>query len=237
MTSTTATETSETLGGTPTATRPTATAFNVVMTVVLLAALPPLVYYMWMCLEFNHGKLMWPSAELLTHFPLPTLTSVGIVAGWFIFQGLLQIYAPGKWIEGTPLHDGTRLNYKMNGWFTWWFTWAVLAASVALHLLSPTILADQFGPLLTTVNIFTYLFCFYLYWWGKKTGTSHERTTNNAIYDFWLGTALNPRVGNFDFKLFCEARPGLIGWVAINLSLAAKQYQLHGTVTLPMILV
>jgi hypothetical protein len=48
---------------------------------------------------------------------------------------------------------------------------------------------------------------------------------------------LNPRLGNFDLKLFCEARPGLILWVLIDLSLAAKQYELNGAVTTPMILV
>ena len=226
-----------TLGGTPTATRPTASAFNVAGTVVLLAALPPLVYYVWYCLEFNAGQLAWPALAMLAHFPLPTATSVGIVAGWFLFQGLLQVYAPGRWIEGTALADGRRLRYRMNGWFSWWLTWAVLGAGALLGLYSPTVLADQFDPLLTTANIFTYLLCFYLYWWGKRTGTAHERITHNPIYDFWCGTALNPRVGNFDFKLFCEARPGLIGWVAINLSLAAKQYQTHGSLTLPMILV
>src|SRR4051794_34018626 len=94
------------IGGTPTATRPTATVFNVVMSAVLLIALPPLVYYMWMCLQYNHGALMLPSAKMLEWFPLPTVTSVAIVAGWFLFQGLLQVYAPGKWIEGAPIQDG-----------------------------------------------------------------------------------------------------------------------------------
>jgi protein-S-isoprenylcysteine O-methyltransferase Ste14 len=228
---------SEMLGGTPTATRSTASTFNVVMTIVLLFALPPLVYYMWMCLEFNHGALMIPSKQMLAWFPMPTPVSVGIFAGWFLFQALLQVVAPGKWVEGTPLADGTRLKYKMNGWFTWWFTWAVLAGGVVLHAFKPTVLADNLGALLTTANIFTYLFCFYLYWWGKKTGTRDERITHNAVYDFWLGTALNPRVGTFDFKLFCEARPGLIAWVAINLSFAFKQYAQHGSVSVPMLLV
>jgi protein-S-isoprenylcysteine O-methyltransferase Ste14 len=225
------------LGGTPTATRSTATPFNVVMTVVLLIALPPLVYYMWMCLEFNHGALMIPDEHMLAWFPMPTTTSLAIVGGWLLFQGVLQVVAPGKWIEGTPLADDTRLKYKMNGWFTWWFTWAALAGGVLLHAFEPTVLADQLGALLTTANLFTYVFCFYLYWWGKKTGTRHERITRNAVYDFWLGTALNPRVGTFDFKLFCEARPGLIAWVAINVSFAFKQYAEHGTVSVPMILV
>jgi ergosterol biosynthesis ERG4/ERG24 family protein len=207
------------------------------MTIIMLLTLPPLVYYIWFCLELNHGQLMLPSARMLDHFPLPTFTSVAIVAGWLIFQGLLQIYAPGKWVEGTPLPDGTRLKYKMNGWFSWWFTWAVLAAGLGLQLFSPASLADQFGALLTTANIFTYLFCFYLYWHGKRFGTKHERITNNPVYDFWLGTALNPRIAGFDLKLFCEARPGLIAWVVLDLSLAAKQYQLHGIVTVPMMLV
>lgn len=35
----------------------------------------------------------------------------------------------------------------------------------------------------------------------------------NFIYDFFLGRELNPRLGSFDFKYFCELRPGLIGWV------------------------
>jgi protein-S-isoprenylcysteine O-methyltransferase Ste14 len=232
-----ANERGELLGGSPTSTRPTATPFNVAMTIVLLIVLPPFVYYLWICLAYNHGQPMWPSLSMIRYFPLPTWTSAAIVVGWLVFQALLQIYAPGKWVEGTPLADGTRLSYRMNGWFSWWITWAAVAAGVSLNLFSPTILADQFGPLLTTANIFTYLFCLYLYWHGRTFGAPHERVTGNAVYDFWLGTALNPRIGSFDLKLFCEARPGLIAWVLIDFSLAAKQLELHGFVSVPMILV
>jgi hypothetical protein len=86
---------------------------------------------------------MIPSTQLFDRFPWPTATSVGIVIGWLLFQVVLAQYAPGKLVEGTPLADGARLVYRMNGWFAWWFTWAVLAAGVALGLFSPTILADQ----------------------------------------------------------------------------------------------
>jgi hypothetical protein len=37
------------------------------------------------------------------------------------------------------------------------------------------------------------------------------------IYDFFMGRELNPRVGSFDLKEFCELYPGLIGWVMLNL--------------------
>ena len=87
------------LSATPTSRRTTATLGNVLMTVILLLTLPPLVYYFWFCLEFNQGHLALPSIGMLSRFPLPTATSAAIVAGWLIFQGLLQIYAPG---EGPP---------------------------------------------------------------------------------------------------------------------------------------
>jgi protein-S-isoprenylcysteine O-methyltransferase Ste14 len=219
-----------------TSARPAAKRFDVVMTIVLLVALPSLVYYLWICLAFNHGKPMIPSAGMFNYFPLPTGTSIGIVSGWLLFQAMLQQYAPGNWAEGTVLADGTRLAYRMNGWFAWWFTLLVLAGGVALNLFSPTILADQFGPLLTTANIFTYALSFYLYRHGKRHA-SNAGPSGNPVYDFWLGTALNPRIGSFDLKLFCEARPGLMAWIAIDLSLAAKQLESHGMITTPMILV
>ena len=58
-----------------------------------------------------------------------------------------------------------------------------------------------------------------------------------TIRDFFLGAWLNPRIGRFDWKLFCDARPGLILWVLLNLSIAAKQYAELGTITTPMLLV
>ena len=197
---------------------------------LLLAALPSFTYYIWICVTEFDGALVFPGLDLLRHIPAPTITAVTAYASWFVFQAVLQIVAPGKVHEGVPLSDGTRLKYKMNGWFSFWFTLGVVVAGVLLGWISPTLWFDQFGPLLTTVNIFAFAFSLFLYFQGK-------RTTGNAIYDYFVGTALNPRLGSFDLKFFCEARPGLILWILADLSLAAKQYQLHGHVTAPMILV
>ena len=32
--------------------------------------------------------------------------------------------------------------------------------------------------------------------------------SGNHIYDFYIGRELNPRLLNFDWKYFCELRPG-----------------------------
>jgi protein-S-isoprenylcysteine O-methyltransferase Ste14 len=227
----------EVFGGAPARTAVTVTTANVAMTIVMLLALPPFVYYLWYCLAFNHGHLAAPSLDMVRRFPVPTVTATAVVGGWLIFQAVLQVCTPGKQVQGPLLSDGTRLTYKMNGWLAWWLTWVVLVAGFAGQFYSPAAVADQFGALLTTTNIFTYAFCIYLYWRGKRFGTRSERITNNVIYDFWLGTALNPRIGNFDLKLFFEARPGLIAWVVLDLAFADKQFQLNGFVSLPMILV
>jgi delta14-sterol reductase len=206
-------------------------------TLVMICSLPLLVIYIYFCLKFNHGELAVPSFSMMKAAPLPTVASVIIVLGWLAFQAALQILAPGKWVEGPTLPDGSRLSYKMNGWASWWITWLVLIAGVATQLFSATILADHFGELLSTAILVACLFSCYLYWHGTRLAADAQPSTNNALYDFWLGTSLNPRIKHFDLKLFCEARPGLIGWIAIDLSLAAKQIEMHGHLTLPMILI
>ena len=205
--------------------------------------LPPLVFYLWICLEHNDGALFFPVsaadwAWLLARVPAPTWPAVAMVLGWFVFQAALQILAPGPWREGVPLRDGSRLRYRMNGWWSWWVTWAVLIGGVLGGWIRPTILADHFGPLMTVANVFAFALSAYLYVLGRRRPhPAGERVTGRALHDYVMGTSLNPRTGLFDWKLFCEARPGLIAWVAIDLSLAAKQYALHGVVTTPMLLV
>ena len=45
------------------------------------------------------------------------------------------------------------------------------------------------------------------------------------MYDFFIGRELNPRFpgSTFDIKVFCELRPGLIGWTVLNLAMASAQ--------------
>jgi delta14-sterol reductase len=207
----------------------------------LTVALPLIVFYLWVCIADHGGALFFPGSAdewwvLLRRVPAPTPTAALIYGAWLLLQVALQLLLPGRWVEGTPLADGSRLKYKMNGWLSWWLTWVILGGSVALGLVPATLFYDHYGPLLATATLLAYAYSVWLYLHGVRHG-ENERTHGNVIHDFFMGSSLNPRTGFFDHKLFCEARPGLILWVAANLSLAARQYQVHGTVTTPMILV
>ncbi len=197
---------------------------------LLMFVLPPLVYYAWVCVDRFDGTLQIPVPALIQQIPGPTVASMLLYVSWFLLQAALQIFAPGKIVDGVALADGTRLKYKLNGWFSFWFAVALAIAVVTMGWVPATILYDQFGPLLTTVNIWAFVLSLLLYFHGRNSSGA-------GIYDYFMGTRLNPRLGRFDIKLFCEARPGLMLWVLMDLSFAAKQYQLYGTVTTPMILV
>ena len=66
--------------------------------------------------------------------------------------------------------------------------------------------------------------------------------TGNILYDWFMGRELNPRVdlpvfGTIDIKVFFELRPGLLGWMLLNLSFMARQYRVNGLVSDSMILI
>jgi Delta14-sterol reductase len=80
-----------------------------------------------------------------------------------------------------------------------------------------------------------------------KSGNSEYRElaagghSGNLLYDWFIGRELNPRIelpifGVVDIKVWCEMRPGLLGWLIFDLAFMARQYATHGYVTDSMLL-
>ena len=60
--------------------------------------------------------------------------------------------------------------------------------------------------------------------------------SGNIVYDWFIGRELNPRVtlpvfGRIDIKAFCELRPGMLGWILLDLAFVAHQYKIHGYIS------
>jgi len=200
----------------------------------LLVGLPPLTYYFWLCLRDHGGGLVAPSlGELIAHVPPPTPRALALYGGWLLLQVALQLWAPGRVQSGVPLADGSRLDYRLNGGVSFCVSLAVVIGAVVAGVIPAAVAYDEFGALLTTANLAAFALALGLYAQGLRAGT----TTGNPIRDYFMGTTLNPRIGGLDLKYFCESRPGLMLWVLFNLSLAAAQYQRHGSVTTAMLLV
>ncbi|XP_028714831.1 delta(14)-sterol reductase LBR isoform X1 [Peromyscus leucopus] len=178
--------------------------------------------------------------------PLPALDELwetrvcGIYLLWFFVQALFYLLPIGKVVEGTPLVDGRRLKYRLNGFYAFVLTSAAVGASlfwgVGLHYVYTHFLQFALAAVLFSVLLSVYLYAHSL------KAPRHElspASSGNAVYDFFIGRELNPRIGAFDLKYFCELRPGLIGWVVVNLVmlLAEMKVQERDAPSLAMVLV
>ncbi|XP_033617893.1 delta(14)-sterol reductase LBR [Fukomys damarensis] len=192
-----------------------------------------------LCQQGNPSLLSFPS-------PLPALCDLweprasGLYLLWFFVQALFYLLPVGKVVEGLPLVDGRRLKYRLNGFFAFVLTSAVLGAGL-LWGLQLHYLFDHFLQLAVAAMMFAVVLSVYLYARARKAPRDElsPASCGNAIYDFFIGRELNPRIGSFDLKYFCELRPGLMGWVVINLAmlLAEMKEQNRAAPSLAMVLV
>lgn len=103
----------------------------------------------------------------------------------------------------------------------------------------------------SSIAVFVYLKSFTVPAVGQSNPGFRELApgghTGNVLYDFFIGRELNPRVRlpipflseesrTLDIKVFMEMRPGLLGWIILNLSNVAHQYRTYGHVTDSIIL-
>jgi delta14-sterol reductase len=184
--------------------------------------------------------------------------------GWMAVQVLLERLLPGEVVEGAALPAGPggggsaqRLSYKLSGHLQFWVTLAVLThgwvsvstgPSGSLSFLSfgafPLHLVyDHYLGLISISVLFSFLLSVFLYGYSflpNADGTAKLLAkggdTGDMIYDFFIGRELNPRIGSFDLKEFCELRPGLMLWAVVNVGMALKQLQTRGSVSMSMAL-
>src|SRR3990167_8747631 len=150
-------------------------------------------------------------------------------------------FSIGKKVLGQPTPAGNRLLYNINGLQAFIVTLILLYVSIFyLNLFDASIVHQQIGPLIVVTNIAGVSFVILLYFKGKYFPTNADTVKtghHSFIYDMCMGLELNPRIGNFDLKLFLIARCGMISWILVDISHAAGQYERFGGVSNSMWLV
>ncbi|XP_071079689.1 delta(14)-sterol reductase TM7SF2-like isoform X2 [Haliotis cracherodii] len=148
--------------------------------------------------------------------------------GWLAFQAVLAMIPVGRVVEGLPLPSGKRLKYRCNGFFA--FVASLIAFGICVYFNVPLVkmVHAKFFRIMTSAILFSAILSIFLYIKARAvpvTQLAPGGNTGNALYDFFIGHELNPRIGSFDLKFFCELRPGLIGWVILNFIFVLKAYQ------------
>ena len=196
------------------------------------------------------GLFIWCGRESCSLLAYPTLPRWGdvfhysghaltVILAWFILQMLFSFCPIGRVVEGPTLRNGARLKYKLNAFHAFVASHIVFAVSYFYFNLPVTFVYDHYLTLACAAMVFSFLLSVYLYARSFRPGAllSLGGNSGNVVYDWFMGRELNPRSGVFDWKIFCELRPGLIGWVMINYCMLVKQYETHGFVTASMVLV
>lgn len=168
-----------------------------------------------------------------------SLEAFVVYLAWFVFQIVLYFVLPGQVGEGLPLKDGTRLKYPFNGLSAFFVSIATVGLLAGTGYFPLDYIYNNFLQLLSATFVFSVLLSIYLYVSAVIRGTGYAEGGNskNIFYDFWIGRELNPRIGSWDIKYFCELRPGLILWVIFDIAFMYKQYLELGYVTLALALV
>jgi protein-S-isoprenylcysteine O-methyltransferase Ste14 len=206
----------------------------------LVIGLPLITLYFYFCWRFNGGQLLPGDTANWDGFVAaiqPTWRGASIFIGWFVFQAVLQNWAPGTLSPGTELPDGRRLMYQTNGPVSFVVSLVVVAALHVTGAFPLHLWVEELGSIISAGILFCFVFAGLMYWWGKKTCPRH--LSGSFFRDYFMGAGHNPRFpadGLFDFKFFCEARPGLIMWVVLNCAFMSVQYERYGFVSWAMIL-
>ncbi|KAG8955904.1 erg24, C-14 sterol reductase [Tulasnella sp. 424] len=154
------------------------------------------------------------------------------LTGWLVYLVVLWAILPGDWVEGLQLRDGTKRKYKINALGALFMTLGLVGGMIYNN--GPqtfTFIYEHYLGLITATFVWSYVQSILLYIWsfyGHPKVLALAANSGYHIHDFWLGRELNPTIGNFDLKVFFELRPGLIGWVLINISCACEQAVRNG---------
>ena len=221
-----------------------------------MVMVPLLVYWCWICLEYNKGSMILPYYSPLTpdlrawlHFmssriaqnAVPSPQAWLIYLSWTVFQAVLFKFGPGHRQRGVVLSSGERLEYCFNGQFAFFTT---LCCAAALHytgLFRLTVLVDLFPQMLTVCIVWCSLVIAAIHAVARLTG-SVENQTDSLLYDYFMGPQLNPHLLpgswlSFDIKFFYELRPGIMHWFFTSLAFALRQYEESGEVSAAMLCV
>jgi len=218
---------------------------------LILVFTPLIVFYFYISCTHFDCALVSPIMDIFVYktktigefmmlVPPLTMKAVQIGVGWLLFQMICAVFFPGPKGYGQYTPAGNVLEYKVNGFNVWIFTHILFyIGAFYLKLFSPTIIYDNWGPLLIFANIYGY--CLAIFSFIKAylfpTHPADRKFSGIAMYDLFMGIEFNPRIGPLDFKLFHNGRPGIVAWTLINISFAAAQYRNYGYVTNSMIIV
>ncbi|KUI70250.1 Delta(14)-sterol reductase [Cytospora mali] len=200
------------------------------------------------------STLTWDNLKAQTPWPSKGISdfanweATGWTLAYYLLSLILYRVLPANEVYGTKLRESDRpLLYRFNSFHTSVVHLAACAVGTYIHganWVFWTFITENYLQLLTANIGLAFIISAYVYArsFSVRRGSRDLRElaagghTGNIIYDFYIGRELNPRVtlpffGEVDIKAWLEMRPGLTGWVLLDLAFVAQQYRNYGYVS------
>ncbi|KAI3775184.1 hypothetical protein L1987_49753 [Smallanthus sonchifolius] len=216
---------------------PILTYFSVI---TLLSTCPPFVILLWYTMVHQDGSILNTFNYLKEHgiegfvniWPKPTAVAWKIIACYALFEAALQLWLPGKTVEGPVSPTGNKPVYKANGVLAYAVTLVTYISLWWFGIFNPTVVYDHLGEIYSALIFGSLIFCVFLYIKGHLAPSSTDSgSSGNIIFDFYWGMELYPRIGkNFDIKVFTNCRFGMMSWAVLAVTYCIKQYETNGKV-------
>ncbi|NWS79313.1 LBR protein, partial [Toxostoma redivivum] len=197
-------------------------------TFMLMLLLPATVLYLLLlCKQDDPSLLNFP--------PLPALESLwegkvfGIFLLWFFLQAVFYLLPIGKVVEGLPLSNGRKLEYRINGFYAFLLTAAAIGILLyfqfELHYLY-----DHFMQFAVSAAVFSLALSIYLYIRSLKAPEEELAPGGNSVLFFFFPSC---------HEVFSFLTTFFDGWVVINLAMLLAEMKIHNlsVPSLSMILV
>jgi 7-dehydrocholesterol reductase len=209
---------------------------------LLLVACPPFAIVLWyintaldgsfaaLWKLFNEQGMLTAIYHIWRPVMFGSLLAFKAIFAFAIFQLILMRVLPGKIFHGPLTPQGNVPVYKANGVLAFFTTLLVLSSLTLYWKLFPaTLIYDNLGSILGALNIFSLLFCLFLYLKGRFAPSSTDNgVTGNFFFDYYWGTELYPYIAGWNLKMFITCRFGMMSWGILLISYAAKQQALYG---------
>ncbi|XP_041357339.1 7-dehydrocholesterol reductase-like [Gigantopelta aegis] len=219
---------------------------NTLVPMFLILTTPNLVIIMWytavhcdgsfaqMTRTFQNRSVYAGLCDIWGLVNTGSFTISMIIVGYCVYALAMMKLLPGKQVTGPLTPKGNTPIYTDNGFLYFLVTVGLFWVGTLLLRplgLSPSIVYDRFDEVLSSLNIFSLLFCLFLYFKGLLAPSSTDSgTTGNVLFDYYWGTELYPKVWGFDLKVFTNCRFGMMVWALLVCVFALKSYELHGFV-------
>lgn len=183
----------------------------------LILLMPNLVLWLWYTVKYYDGSFLkftqvfldspvWLVTDVWSKVNIGTPFTLSVIGGYMTFQAILMKMVPGRIVQGPVTTNGNTPTYVDNGFRIFLIT---MASFVGLSwflktytIYSPSLIYDNFGDLLATMNIFSLVFCVGLYFKGLyMPSTTDSGSGGNPLFDYYWGIELYPRVFGIDVKV------------------------------------